>query len=217
MQKYKKAVLLGSVAWLTAKVIKASIETKEDCKRDPSNLTLNKVANCFYNNLCSRTKVIDDYLRDKVTPQIGSVVVCDLAVAFEHSGIYIGNNKIIHRDGGGFIDIVTPDVFLKRLNGLNNAMSIYVSCKGNTALHLEEVAKRAIEAKENPNFKGYDILSQNCHQFVQYALTGKVISSKQNFVFANVEQTLKNLYQMDNWRIWDFEKNYNVVEESCHG
>ena len=37
---------------------------------------------------------IDSTLRDHVQPMPGSVLYCDLWVAVEHSGIYVGNGKI---------------------------------------------------------------------------------------------------------------------------
>jgi len=50
---------------------------------------------------------VDYVFRDHVRPKIGSVVYCDLWMV-EHSGIYIGNNRIVHLDGSGKIEIVTP-------------------------------------------------------------------------------------------------------------
>ena len=37
---------------------------------------------------------VDSTFRDKVVPVPGSVLYCDLWVAVEHSGIYIGENNI---------------------------------------------------------------------------------------------------------------------------
>lgn len=38
-----------------------------------------------------------DTFRDPVKPKLGSVLYCDLAFGYmEHSGIYIGRNKIVH-------------------------------------------------------------------------------------------------------------------------
>ena len=52
---------------------------------------------------------IDNEIRDTVYPVMGSVVYCDLAFGHaEHSGIYIGNDQIVHLDGSGDIEIVTP-------------------------------------------------------------------------------------------------------------
>ena len=37
---------------------------------------------------------IDSTFRDQVTPEPGSVLYCDLWVAVEHSGIYLGDGRI---------------------------------------------------------------------------------------------------------------------------
>ena len=37
---------------------------------------------------------MDSTLREKVTPVAGSVLYCDLWVAVEHSGIYVGDGNI---------------------------------------------------------------------------------------------------------------------------
>ncbi|HNW16697.1 MAG TPA: hypothetical protein PKM15_08340, partial [bacterium] len=63
---------------------------------------------------------VDNVLRDCVYPVKGSVVYCDLAFgSAEHSGIYIGNNEIVHLDGSGNVEIVDPKEFLNRLDGFN--------------------------------------------------------------------------------------------------
>ena len=51
---------------------------------------------------------IDYIFRDQVRPKKGSIVYCDLAFFVEHSGVYIGNNKIVHLDGSGYVEVVTP-------------------------------------------------------------------------------------------------------------
>ncbi len=46
-------------------------------------------------NVIKKSKFwIDDNFREKVTPVEGSVLYSDLLVGAEHSGIYIGNDKI---------------------------------------------------------------------------------------------------------------------------
>ena len=67
----------------------------------------------------------DNVFRDLALPTRGSVVYCDLALStVEHTGIYVGDNKIVHLDGSGLIEVVTPEKFLQRLDGWNTAMSI---------------------------------------------------------------------------------------------
>jgi len=54
--------------------------------------------------------IVDNTFRDKVKEsKIKSVVYCDLFFGFaEYSGIYVGNNEIVHLNGKGKIEIVNP-------------------------------------------------------------------------------------------------------------
>ena len=88
--------------------------------------------------------IYDNIVKDKVYPVEGSILYCDLLFgSAEHSGVYIGNNEIVHLDGTGIIEIVTPDEFLGRINGFNSAISIYVSCDGEIPVGGKSIAKRA--------------------------------------------------------------------------
>lgn len=53
-------------------------------------------------------ELIDRYVRDTVIPVPGCVLCCELANCVDHSGIYIGNNRIIHRDGEVYLAEVSP-------------------------------------------------------------------------------------------------------------
>ena len=83
----------------------------------------------------------------KVTPVPGSVVYCQIiAGVADHSGIYIGNNRIVHLNGSGDIEVVSPKEFLNRMGGFNTAFNIYVSSKNGKAVGSNLVAKRAKES-----------------------------------------------------------------------
>ena len=80
---------------------------------------------------------IDSTLRDHVQPMPGSVLYCDLWVAVEHSGIYVGNGKIanIVVDGAATatVERCGPQSFTsKSMLG----RKIYVSCNQNGAVGL---------------------------------------------------------------------------------
>lgn len=73
---------------------------------------------------------IDNVIKDKVTPKAGSVVYCDLVFGYaEHSGIYVGGNKIVHLNKKGIIEKVSPKEFVEE----TTAMSIYVSSSRETS------------------------------------------------------------------------------------
>ncbi|WP_213073841.1 hypothetical protein [Acinetobacter sp. WCHAc060033] len=76
--------------------------------------------------------VIDE-IKGRVQPVRGSVVYCDLTLGngiAEHTGIYIGNNEIVHLNRHGFIEAVSPKEFL---SGWTTGFNIYVSCQGDSA------------------------------------------------------------------------------------
>lgn len=167
---------------------------------------------------------IDNVFRDKVKPKLGSVVHCDLSAIpspfltlppipyldkfkLEHSGIYIGDGMIAHRDGDGYLDRVTPSEFLDRLNGKNCAISVYVSCIGDRPLHSMAAFNRARAALNNSKFDGYDLLSKNCHNFTRYCLTGDFDDDQddEDFTFKSLEELLYYEFDVDNWRVWDYD------------
>ena len=136
-----------------------------------------------------------------VVPKIGSVLYCDLLGFFEHTGVYIGNNQIVHRDGKGFIAVVSPKEFLARLDGRNPAKSIFVACRGNEVYGSSVAAKRAIAAIHDPKFKGYNLLFKNCHQFTQYCLTEHT-SELGDFAFTHLQNLLYKSANIDSWYLW---------------
>lgn len=150
--------------------------------------------------LASVTKsVIDNHIRKKVTPVMGSVLYCDLALVAEHSGIYVGQGKIAHLDGSGEIEIVTARQFLKRLGGLNPASSIYVSCNEEVAVGVSRVAHlaRAMVGGE----LDYNVILNNCHQFASGCITGN-FDNADNFLWM-LKRTAEKELNATNWRVWD--------------
>ncbi len=144
-------------------------------------------------------KVYDNLIAPKCTPVPGSVVYCDLVGCAEHSGIYVGNNKIVHLDGSGKIEQVSPNTFLKRLNGFNPAFKIYVSCHDKSAAGLKEVAARALDMVGSE--RDYNLILDNCHQFSSGCLTGD-FSNADNFLWM-LKYTAEKSIRANKWRIWD--------------
>ena len=142
---------------------------------------------------------VDHTIRDKVSNlKSGAVVYCDLFTA-EHSGIYIGNKKIVHLNGDGKIEIVSPKQFLERWGGFNPVMSIYVSCNGTNSVGSYEVAKRA-EAQVGKK-RNYHLAFDNCHQFTAGCLTGD-FEDPNNFLWM-LKDEARNALGADTWRVWD--------------
>lgn len=105
-----------------------------------------------------------------VEPKVGSILKCSF-FELDHSGIYIGDNKIVevyngyNRFGGsvgseGLIRIATIEQFLTK-----TAFKIYVACSKNgeviNNLQVAEQAKMKVNKKVD-----YNIANNNCHKFV---------------------------------------------------
>ena len=140
---------------------------------------------------------IDNVFRDRVTPVIGSVLYCDLTGRLtSHSGIYIGNNHIIHLNGKGIVERVTPDEFIDG----TTAMSIYVSCNDTTPVGSVKAASRAKQMLGKT--RDYNMLFDNCHQFVAGCLTGDFEYNASNFLWI-LEMKTEDYTGSNTWRVWD--------------
>lgn len=143
----------------------------------------------LYESMC-------DVLRDRVTPVPGSVLYCDLAFGYmEHSGIYIGNNNIVHLSGRGTVEVVSPEEFIEN----TTAVSIYVSSRNGTALGCAEVARRAKASVGR--YRDYNFLLDNCHQFSAGCLSGDFDNSN-NFLWMLKDESKKYL-GANEWRCWN--------------
>lgn len=128
---------------------------------------------------------------------------CKLGGIAEHSGVYVGNGKIVHLDGDGSIEVVSRRTFIRRLGGVNPALSIYVSCVDTSAAGTEAVAKRAMAMIGRQ--RKYNVILDNCHQFTSGCLTGNFDNSD-NFWWM-VKDTAEKKYKVDNWRVWKAPKS----------
>lgn len=142
--------------------------------------------------------IIDNALRDTVTePEIGSVLYCDLAIGLaEHSGVYLGNGEIIHLNGDGVIERVSPTEFMAGTTALN----IYVSCDGSYATGCSSVAHRAKTFESDSSFRDYNVLLDNCHQFTSACLTGD-IDNTHSFLWMLKDECSQQL-GVNCWRVW---------------
>jgi len=142
---------------------------------------------------------IDNVFKKNVTPEIGSIVYCELVFGIaEHSGVYIGNNKIVQLNGQGEIEAVSPEMFLERLDGFNTAISIYVSCNDEEAVGKKKIAKRA--KKMIGEQRNYNLLSDNCHQFTSGCITGDFENGDNDFL--NLKEKAESQLDADNWLVW---------------
>lgn len=150
---------------------------------------------------------VESIFSESVKPKVGSVVCCRLARVVDHTGIYVGRNRIIHRDGDGFLASVSPEEFVSRLNGLNPSFHVYVACdEDENPLGDSNIACRARAAlKDSQHNDGYNLFTKNCHQFTQYCVTGELDNGIMDFTFTNLEDTLKREMGFGRWRRWDYD------------
>ena len=109
---------------------------------------------------------------------------------------YIGNNQIIHLNGKGQIEMVSPERFIAG----TTAYAINVSCRGEKAVGSRTVANRA--KKKLNTSRNYNLLFDNCHQFVAGCLTGDFDNNANNFLWI-LEMTAEDELGSNSWLPWD--------------
>ena len=141
-------------------------------------------------------KTFDAFFIHSVRPAIGSIVYCNLAIVAEHTGIYVGRNKIVHLNGNGRIEKVSAEKFCDRLGGNNPAFTIFcpTNSKGKAVGDklVAEYALRCVGRLVN-----YNVALNNCHCFTASCLVGraKVCPS-----FSDLEMLITEKYGACDWR-----------------
>lgn len=169
---------------------------------NPLDIIINPTSGLDIKELLKTPKDVKNIVRSfqhKVMPRPGSVVICDLVDIVEHSGIYIGDNKIVHLSGNGRIETVSPEEFIARLNGLNKSMFIEVSCCDGVAVGSEDVAQRAIAMIGGS--RKHNLVLDNCHQFTSGCLSGN-FENPDNFLLFLREEA-KRVLGSNGWRAWE--------------
>ncbi len=187
------------------RLIKSFYDFKDACSDEPKEKSntvkerqrRNKLGAAFSDS------IINNVRSTIKKPAVGSLVYCDLAFStVEHTGIYVGYNKIIHLNGDGIIEKVSPEEFLNRLGGLNSAIHIYVSCDGKKAKGhrtVAEHAKRRLGQKLS-----YHVVNNNCHKFSYECLTGKRTNNR--IWFNDLIEDAEKILDANDWRIWKFSE-----------
>lgn len=117
---------------------------------------------------------------DKVLPLPGSILKVDLVMNLVdsscHTGIYVGNGRIVEMTnvgGTGIIKNVSKKFFLKN-SSWRTGIFIYVACgkkDGNLyPLAAPEIAERALAAVGKRT--KYDLINDNCHLFTESCIMG---------------------------------------------
>jgi uncharacterized protein with von Willebrand factor type A (vWA) domain len=165
---------------------------------------------------------VDSTFRDKVVPVHGSVLYCDLWVAVEHSGIYIGEGEISNIVVDGLAESTvcrsSPQSFTSKST---LGRKIYVSCDRHGAVGHPVVADGADTHVGERAF--YGLVIKNCHQFstkcVNYTDRNDADRSLWEGLLSVIpgetwEPTLSVLKDAarkklgaTKWRLWDWDKD----------
>lgn len=130
------------------------------------------------------------------TPVEGSILYTDLFGKYaQHSGVYIGQGKIVELSGDGRIQIVSRQQFTSSGTGT----CIYVSCRQEYAVGSSKVAQRALD--QLGLRRQYNIVMDNCHQFSSGCLSGN-FENGDNFLWA-LKHSTEKILSTNNWRIWE--------------
>jgi uncharacterized protein with von Willebrand factor type A (vWA) domain len=161
---------------------------------------------------------IDNNFREKVIPTEGSVIYSDLYFGVEHSGIYIGENKISNIVVDGFaqstVKISSPASFTDK-SMLHK--KIYVSCNAKGAVGGADVSSGAKKHLGERGF--YGLVFNNCHEFSEKCVNyskedhklsdllkiGDIDETWENSI-KSLKRTSKNKIGATKWKLWDWEK-----------
>lgn len=124
----------------------------------------------------------------------------------EHSGIYVGEYKVVSLNSKGQIVEETTRKFAE--GSLNSNGLIWASCLGESVVGDRKVAERA--RKMVGKHRNYNVIWDNCHQFTSGCLNGDFENADNPFTFLKL--TAEKVLGVDNWRIWDREKK---IQRMC--
>ena len=173
---------------------------------------------------------VDSAFRDKVTPQPGSVVYCDLWLTVEHSGIYVGNGQISNIVVDGLAESTVS--FSDASSFTSKSMlgrRIYVSCNSNGAVGNKSVGRCAAKHVGTRSF--YGLVIKNCHQFSSKCVNQASNAAAEISLWEHVLDALpgetwepsitalkknaKSKLGATKWRLWDWRNEGEAEDEDA--
>lgn len=138
---------------------------------------LEAVADAVSESFASRARRNAGADRLIASPPPGTPLLVSLALALEHTGIYLGDNKVAELQDDGFVKTVSLTDFI---NGdtapfpLRNGTRIFAACdaRSRKPLGTEAVAKMARRLSDVAYYAGYNLIQSNCHLFVAACVAG---------------------------------------------
>ncbi len=182
---------------------------------------LNPLASLIPTGIKAIKYFMDSTLREKVTPVAGSVLYCDLWVAVEHSGIYVGDGRISNIEVEGMAESAvrrcSPASFTSKST---LGQKIYVSCNKHGAVGDDNVADYANDQVGERSF--YGLVLKNCHQFSQKCVekssqltntswleTASAMLSPDTWepTIGALKQAARKNLGATKWRLWDWQND----------
>ncbi|NOP79586.1 hypothetical protein HNV23_08820 [Bacillus paranthracis] len=145
-------------------------------------------------------------------PQAGAMVYCMLGPV-EHSGIYIGYDRIVHLNGKGDIEVVTTEKFTDHITTFNKSILVPLDKDGN-AIGCKEVALRAISMIGTS--RNYNILLDNCHQFSVGCITDD-FETAGNYLWWVKDEFERKVEKSCRWGRWDWELGEGISTSTRPG
>lgn len=140
---------------------------------------------------CKKAKTLE---KNCVFPIKGCIVRCNLGVLLDHSGIYVGNGKIVNLNRNSEIKIEDFKSFFPP--GTDpNSNKIYTAClyETNIVLHSKKICNRAL--KKVNHLSKYNLLFNNCHRFTCGCITGNFENETVSFSMLE-DNILKNIEEL---------------------
>ena len=112
-------------------------------------------------------------------PPPGTPLLVSLALAFEHTGIYLGGNRVAELGGNGDVQAVSLTQFVNGSSDgvwtVRNGTRIFAACDAWSRRPLASAqtlatARAAVEDGASPS--GYDFAQTNCHLFTAGCVCG---------------------------------------------
>lgn len=134
---------------------------------------------------------------NEVVLEEGSILYCKLPSIFgnvEHSGIYVGENKVIEYNRDEEVVCISLEEFLGGTSSIRLGLYIYAACdnQGNI-LHDKKIADNA---RKWLGYKStYNVLFNNCHMFTSSCMTG--LRDNPDTFFWFLEHSIKDYFKVD--------------------
>jgi hypothetical protein len=143
-------------------------------------------------------------------PRPGTPVYTELGFGtMEHSGIYMGQGRLIELNGQGGIADVTIKEFTNHITTFNHELWVPVNKNLDMVINFYKAYDNALDALFNNSGRNYNLLFDNCHQFTSGCITGD-FENTHNFLWMLKDQVAKSEYEDVVWKKWDWKTDPNL-------